>query len=114
MQCDQEVALSGFLSQVQLNHVEGFSGGAEGATLVAVVGGGCVTDSEIIVDTIAAGQWKTPLVCPMWKQICNRSKMSSLVVCFLLAHRFPTAHSYTLWQLLPLVVACFTFRCIHH
>ena len=64
MQCDQDVALAGFLSQVLLNEVEGYASGTEGATLVAVLGGGCVTDSEIIVSTISAGQWKIPLVSP--------------------------------------------------
>ena len=84
MQCDQEVALSGFLGQVHSNVVEeGLSGEAPGTTLVAVLGGGCVTDSELIADTIAAGERKTPLVSPTGNRILLGGKMCCVVTSFL-------------------------------
>ena len=82
MQCDQEVALAGFLSQVRLNEAEGtYASGTEGATLVAVLGGGCVTDSDIIVSTISAGQWKIPLVSPACMDANLKSKQNAFYYC---------------------------------
>ena len=55
VQCDAESALEDFLAQVCP------AAGEDGDfLLVAVLGGGCVTDSKLIADTI--DQWRIPLV----------------------------------------------------
>ena len=55
VQCDEESALEDFLGQVCP------AAGEDGDfSLVAVLGGGCVTDSKLIADS--TDQWKLPLV----------------------------------------------------
>ena len=55
VQCDGESALENFLAQVCPA-----AGKDEDISLVAVLGGGCVTDLKLIRDTI--DQWRIPLV----------------------------------------------------
>ena len=69
MQCNGQSALNGFLDHLLPDPNE-LSSGAEAASLVAVLGGGCVTDSELIADTIA--QWKIPVVSTYTARICAK------------------------------------------
>ena len=59
LQCDRVLALDGLLDQKCARAGECSSGG-QTAPLVAVLGGGCVTDSELIADVI--NRWNLPLV----------------------------------------------------
>ena len=54
-------ALSGFLDQVCPDAGE-LSSGGDNSTLIAVLGGGCVTDSELVLDAIGSRQRKIPFV----------------------------------------------------
>ena len=63
------------------------SSGGEDTTLIAVLGGGCVTDSELIANTIARRQLKIPLVSEKaYENTYDGSKISSTVVLFCLGY----------------------------
>ena len=61
IQCYGESALGGFLDQVCPDAAE-LSSSGHNSTLIAVLGGGCVTDSELILDAIGSRQRKIPFV----------------------------------------------------